>query len=356
MREATTTRFTLLERLKDPRDAAAWDDFYQFYWELITGWAMRLGCDRARAEDIFQETMICLLRKLQDFEYDPGRGSFRGLLKTITRSRVLDMFRREGRYKMMEDVTSEPEFKKTEPVPGVEIDDDLVWMQTILQQALRKCYSKIDQDTYKSFCLYVLEGEPVDTVCRKLSISRPGTVYQQKSRFLKLLEKEFFALLEDFDEVKMAAISAQRTYMIKALEEMIRNKPDYRETIVQPQVPRNLRQLSKVIHVMRRNGFPDAESSHNLLLLYNAGTTGYQLKGKLRVGNKPECDIVIDAPGISGLHAEFSCDGNNYGVRDLTSANGIYVNGRKAEEQIISVGDIIQFCDSVCFVFIGDRS
>jgi RNA polymerase sigma-70 factor, ECF subfamily len=352
MRDVTTTRFTLIERLKDPRDVAAWDDFYQFYWELITGWAKRFGCDPARAEDVFQETMICLLRKLQNFEYDPGRGSFRGLLKTITRSRVLDMFRREGRYKTMEDITTEPEFKEADLAPQGEAEEDLIWMQTILQQALRKCYSKIDQDTYKSFCLYVLEGEPVEKVCKRLEIARPGTVYQQKSRFLKLLEKEFYALLKDFDEVRVDAVSAQRTYMIKALEEMIRNKPDYRETIVQPQVPRNLNQLSSVVQVMRKNGFPDAESAHNLLLMNNGEIEGFELKDRLKVGNKAECDIVVDSAGISGLHAEFFCEGQNYAVRDLTSANGIFINGRKADSETISAGDIVQLSETVCFVFI----
>ena len=58
----------MIQRLKNPKDAEAWKQFYQFYWEVITGWAQRAGCDYARAQDIFQETMICLMRKLQKFD------------------------------------------------------------------------------------------------------------------------------------------------------------------------------------------------------------------------------------------------------------------------------------------------
>lgn len=345
------TRYTLLERLKDPRDAAAWEQFYLFYWELITGWAIRFGCSPTRAEDVFQETMICLLRKLQDFEYDPAKGSFRGLLKTITRSRVLDMFRREGRYKVIEDVTLDPEVEH-DLVGQDESADDLVWMQTVLQQALRRAYDKIDQATYKSFCLYVLEGVTVHEVCRRLGITRPGTVYQQKSRFLKLLEKEFFELLDDFDEVCGEAVSTRRSQMVKALEEMIRNKPDYRETIVQPQQPRNLDRLAGVVDIMRRNGFSGAVWPESLLLLRDGKVFAHELSGRLRIGKKSECDIVIDAIGISGVHAEVGIDADNCYVADLNSANGIYLNGRRIEKEAVSSGDIIRLNDHICLIYL----
>jgi RNA polymerase sigma-70 factor (ECF subfamily) len=73
---------SLLERLRQPGDAAAWDWFARLYTPLLFFWARRTGLQESDAADLVQEVFALLLRKLPEFHYEWGR-SFRGWLRTV---------------------------------------------------------------------------------------------------------------------------------------------------------------------------------------------------------------------------------------------------------------------------------
>src|SRR6266702_1509148 len=88
--ESIPTRASLLERLKDLGDQASWNDFYQTYRELIYSVARRAGLNETEADEVVQETVISVARKMPGFRYDPAADSFKGWLLTVTRWRILD--------------------------------------------------------------------------------------------------------------------------------------------------------------------------------------------------------------------------------------------------------------------------
>ncbi|OGS20678.1 MAG: hypothetical protein A2252_04710 [Elusimicrobia bacterium RIFOXYA2_FULL_39_19] len=49
----------------------------------------------------------------------------------------------------------------------------------------------------------------------------------------------------------------------------------------------------------------------------------------LTIGRKPENDIVIDNPAISGQHARVTRFGDVYFIEDLNSTNGTFIKGKK---------------------------
>jgi len=59
------------------------------------------------------------------------------------------------------------------------------------------------------------------------------------------------------------------------------------------------------------------------------------------VGREPSCDIAIDNLGISRQHCAFVVKGDTYQVKDLGSANGTYVNGKKVVEHYLNDEDEI---------------
>ena len=72
-----TTRVTLLARLRqDPTDQAAWDVFVERYGRHIYRWCRQWRLQDADAEDVTQDILVKLARKLRVFTYDPSR-SFR---------------------------------------------------------------------------------------------------------------------------------------------------------------------------------------------------------------------------------------------------------------------------------------
>src|SRR5262245_41376997 len=78
------TNTSLLGRLRQaPADQQAWAEFVQRYGPKIYGWCRRWQLQEADAQDVTQDVLLKLARKMRDFAYDP-QGSFHGWLKTLT--------------------------------------------------------------------------------------------------------------------------------------------------------------------------------------------------------------------------------------------------------------------------------
>jgi RNA polymerase sigma factor (sigma-70 family) len=92
--EVLPTRWTLVERLKDWEDQKTWREFYDSYWRLIYGVALKAGLTEVEAQEVVQETVIGVATKIKDFQADPARGWVKGWLLNTTRWRITDQFRR----------------------------------------------------------------------------------------------------------------------------------------------------------------------------------------------------------------------------------------------------------------------
>ncbi len=63
---------------------------------------------------------------------------------------------------------------------------------------------------------------------------------------------------------------------------------------------------------------------------------------KILIGRDPECDIVLNSPEISRIHAHVRQIGEAYWIEDLDSANGIFVNKEPGVRIELHNGDLIQ--------------
>src|SRR5262249_35391063 len=88
MAHSPTTRSSLLVRLRDARDGAAWAQFVELYAPLVYGFARKHGLQDADAADLTQEVLRAVAGAAGRLEYDPERGSFRGWLFTIVRNKL----------------------------------------------------------------------------------------------------------------------------------------------------------------------------------------------------------------------------------------------------------------------------
>jgi DNA-directed RNA polymerase specialized sigma24 family protein len=69
--DSIATRQSLLARLKDVEDQESWRDFFETYWEPIYRVALKHGLNDADAQELVQETVISVARKIEGFVYDP---------------------------------------------------------------------------------------------------------------------------------------------------------------------------------------------------------------------------------------------------------------------------------------------
>ena len=63
---------------------------------------------------------------------------------------------------------------------------------------------------------------------------------------------------------------------------------------------------------------------------------------EVTTGRGPESDIFLDDVTVSRKHAVFSRDGQGFGVRDVGSLNGTYVNKERIDQAALRTGDEVQ--------------
>ena len=72
----------------------------------------------------------------------------------------------------------------------------------------------------------------------------------------------------------------------------------------------------------------------------------------VRLGRDATCQIILDDPHISRLHAEIICKSNTeISIKDLGSTNGVFVNGKRVQEQSLMDGDKILIGTRLYFKF-----
>jgi RNA polymerase sigma factor (sigma-70 family) len=198
--EFIPTRHSLLSRLKDWDDHEGWKLFFDTYWKLIHNAAIKAGLSDAEAQDVVQETLLSVLKKMPGFEYEPEKGSFKKWLMRLTRWRITDQLRK--RQRGIEDLAREGETdngiaaidcRAESVMPGVEALWEAEWEKKLMEAALDRVKRKVDPKQYQAFDLYVFKRWPVSKVARTLRIN-PGRVYLAKHRINKLIIKELARL------------------------------------------------------------------------------------------------------------------------------------------------------------------
>ena len=91
------TRASLLIRLKDREDQAAWSEFVEIYQPVIRRLALRKGMQTADAEDVTQRVLLSVSRAIPRWEIDPQRGRFRTWLHRVTQNAILNALSRGPR-------------------------------------------------------------------------------------------------------------------------------------------------------------------------------------------------------------------------------------------------------------------
>ena len=198
--EYLPTRASLLHRLKDLGDDASWKEFFDTYSKLIYGVARRTGLTDAEAQDVVQETVISVSRKIEGFVYDPVNGSFKAWLKRLTEWRVYDFLRKKQYQSKGVRLPKEEPLNTTlaelqESPIGEEMEAawNVEWENHILGVALNRIKSQVPAKQYQLFYYHVVKKFPAKQVAERLK-AKLTEVYMAKYRITALLKEEIKAL------------------------------------------------------------------------------------------------------------------------------------------------------------------
>ena len=191
------TRRSLVERLANRSDRRIWQEFFDTYWKLIYSVARKTGLSDAEAQDVVQETIITVSRKIDKLRYDPSVGSFKGWLLHMTRWRIADQFRKRAPGYSEQPTIDED--RRTAPIDRVSDGADIdamwenEWRGHLLEAAMGRVKRRVDPRQFQIFDCYVVREWPAQKVAQQLRVSI-AQVYLAKHRISALVRREVEAL------------------------------------------------------------------------------------------------------------------------------------------------------------------
>jgi RNA polymerase sigma-70 factor (ECF subfamily) len=191
------TSASLLERLRTPSDAAAWQRLVDLYEPLIRGWLRRHGLQPSDSDDLVQEVLSVLVKELPAFEHNGRPGAFRSWLRTIT----VHCLRRHWRAQVYRadaaggSAWEEHLAQLEDPASGLSKLWDGEHDRHVFRRLLAMIEPEFQPSTWQAFRRLVLDGVPAAAVAAELSIS-VNAVLIAKSRVLQRLRHEGQGLVD----------------------------------------------------------------------------------------------------------------------------------------------------------------
>lgn len=190
-----TTSASLIYRLRDGDNHAAWRKFVDLYTPLLFYWAKRAGLAEDDAADLVQDVFALLLVKLPEFEYQPQNqaGRFRAWLRTVT----LNKWRERCRKKQSEPLSpADPRWEELTAPDDAENFWREEYDQFLMAQALKIMQAEFQPTSWKACWETTVNGRKAADVAAELGISE-GAVFVAKSRVLRKLRDELAGFLDE---------------------------------------------------------------------------------------------------------------------------------------------------------------
>jgi len=190
------TSVSLLERLTGAPTDDDWRRLHDLYQPLLRAWMTRAGVPASDVDDLVQEVLLVVFRKVAAFEWR-GQGAFRAWLRTILAHQLRDYFRGQKNRPI---ATGVSDFQSW--LDELESHDsalsrllDREHDEHVVASLLRTVQGDFAPVTWQAFLRHVQEGEPAGQVAEALGLSL-NSVLLAKSRVLKRLRQEAAGLVD----------------------------------------------------------------------------------------------------------------------------------------------------------------
>jgi RNA polymerase sigma-70 factor (ECF subfamily) len=189
MADIPPTRASLLLRLRDPRDAAAWGEFVDLYAPLVYGYLRKQGLQDADAADLSQDVLAAVAGAIGRLEYDPARGAFRNWLFTAVRRKLANWRAAQAnRVRGSGDTATQQLLEERAAPEAAEADWEAEWQERVFAWACEQVRRGVTDATWQAFWRTAVGAEPARDVAADLGLS-VAAVYLARSRVLARLKE-----------------------------------------------------------------------------------------------------------------------------------------------------------------------
>jgi RNA polymerase sigma-70 factor, ECF subfamily len=184
------TSLSWLGRLVDCPSGADWQRLNQDYVPLLMVWTTRAGVPPGDADDVVQETMLVVVRRVSEFQHLRS-GAFRGWLRVILSNHLKQYFRK---HKALICGYNLDDMADSNSQISIQIDRE--HDEHIARQAMNRVEKDFEESTWAAFHRQVVDGLKPGDVAKELKMS-VNAVIKAKSRVLKRIREELGAMSHD---------------------------------------------------------------------------------------------------------------------------------------------------------------
>lgn len=195
MTDIPETRDSLLLRVADQRDFAAWEQFSRIYGPVVYRVARRNGLQDADAHDVVQQVMIAVSKALPKWERRDEKTRFRHWLLRIARNTIINLLTRRpmdvaiGGLDILGADVAERE-------SDFDLQVDTEYRRQLFRLAAEQVRAQSDETTWQAFAMTTIEGVSVFETSVKLERTE-AVVYASRSRIMRRLRDAVQKLKEE---------------------------------------------------------------------------------------------------------------------------------------------------------------
>ena len=181
------TRHSLIQRLQDGGDNAAWEEFASIYRPVIVRIALRKQMQFDDAEDLAQQVLLLVLKNINKWKSDPARARFRTWLQTVVRNATMNALSRRPKDQASGGTDSLQQLHQR-PDKADSLSFDLEWQRETLRWVAQQVRGEFESTTWTAFWDTAIEQLPAQEVAEKIGRS-VGAVYIARSRVMQRIKQ-----------------------------------------------------------------------------------------------------------------------------------------------------------------------
>ena len=198
MDEFPDTSHSLIFRVKNPADGAAWTEFLGIYQPVVFRMARRRGLQDADAQDVIQQVFLSISKSIEGWVPSDLQPPFRAWLTTIARNAITKALTRRprdaatGSTSMVDLLEAQPDPQETTAEILAEARKELV------RWATEQIRSEFSEATWNAFWRTAIEGVPIAEVVKSTGRSA-GAVYVARYRVIARLKEKVLEVSQLWD-------------------------------------------------------------------------------------------------------------------------------------------------------------